>query len=165
MIPGTSFKPVVIFMLLASAVVTLSGQRVAILKDVRSIQVLPTMVINRDKVKEDFAPILMQDLLRGALRDSDFEIVDEAPIKALILLEEFSSGSKGKRWLTLGAGGRSTVAGRLVFRDAEGEELVNVRIKARGAALGSAYEGGETQRRKATGDFDQRLTEQIARLK
>ena len=79
-------------------------------------QVLPTLVVNPDKVKEDFAPNLVQDSLRNALRDSNFETVDDAPVKAHILLEEFSSGSAAKRFLVGLGTGRSTIAGRLVFQ-------------------------------------------------
>lgn len=158
-------KLVVISILLSAAVAPVRAQRVAILRDVRAIQVLPTVVPNPDKVKEDFAPNLVQDSLRNVLRDSNFEVVDDAPIKAHVVLEEFSSGNTAKRLLVGFGSGRSTIAGRLAFQDAAGKELVNIRIRVRGSLLFSSYQGGNTQRRQATGSFDQKLIEEIARLK
>jgi hypothetical protein len=140
------------------------AQRVAILRDVKTIQVDPTVVPNSEKVKEDFAPNLVQDALRNALRDTNFEVGD-APIKAHIVLEEFSSGSLAKRFAVGFGAGRSTVAGRLIFQDAEGKELANVRIRVRGNFLFGGYQGGNTQRRQATNSFDQKLIEEISRLK
>ena len=70
-------------------------------------------------------------MLRNALKNSGFEI-GELPVSAHILLEEFTAGSKAKR-IMVGFGlGRSTVAGRLVFLDAEKKELANVPLKVRG---------------------------------
>jgi hypothetical protein len=142
-----------------------TAQRVAILRDVKAVHVEPTVVRDPDKVKEDFAPNLVQDALRNALRNANFEISDAAPIKAHIVLEEFSSGSTAKRFLIGMGAGRSSVAGRLVFQDAAGKELVNVRMKVRGSLVFSSYQGGNTQRRQAVASFDQRLMEEIARLK
>jgi hypothetical protein len=56
-----------------------SAQRAHILKDVKTIQVNPTVVSQPDKVKEDFAPSLIEDSLRNALKDSNFEVGD-APL-------------------------------------------------------------------------------------
>jgi len=81
----------------------------------------------------------------------------ESPIKAHILLNEFSSGNQAKR-------GRSTVEGRLIFEDEAGE-LVNVRIRVRGKRMWSAWKGADTQRRQATDAFDRKPIEEIARLK
>jgi hypothetical protein len=159
----SGIKLFLLFMLLMTAVGF--GQRVAILRDVRAVKVLPTVVSNPDKVKEDFAPNLVQDSLRNVLRDSNFEISEAAPIKAHIVLEEFSSGSTAKRVLVGFGAGRSTVVGRLVFQGADDKELVNIRIRVRGSLLFSAYQGANTQRRQATGSFDQKLIEEIARLK
>jgi hypothetical protein len=70
------------FCLFVCAVATIGAQRVAILRDVRQIQVLPTVVSKAEKVKEDFAPNLVQDSLRNALHDSNFELSDDAPVRA-----------------------------------------------------------------------------------
>ena len=141
------------------------GQRAAVLRDVRAIQVLPTVVSKPEKVKEDFAPNLLQDSLRNALRSSNFEVVEDAPIKAHIVVDEFSSGSTAKRMLVGFGAGRSTVSGRLVFQNAEAKELANIPLKVRGNLLFSGYQGGDTQRRQATNSFEQKLVEEIARLK
>lgn len=140
------------------------AQRVAILRDVRVVQVDPTVVSKPEKVKEDFAVNLVQDALRNALRYSNFEIGD-APIKAHILLEEFSSGSTAKRLLVGFGSGRSTVKARLIFTDAGGKEIVNAKLDVKGNLLFSGYQGANTQRNQATSNFDRKLIEEIARLK
>lgn len=141
-----------------------SAQRAHILKDVKTIQVNPTVVSQPDKVKEDFAPSLIEDSLRNALKDSNFEVA-EAPVRAHIVLDEFSSGSTAKRFLVGFGAGRSTVDGRLVFQNEKGEEIASVRLKVRGNLLFGGYQGGNTQRRQATTAFEQRLIEEIARFK
>jgi len=140
------------------------AQRVAILRDVKTVQVEPTVVPNPENVKEDFAPNLVQDALRNALRNTNFE-VGESPTRAHIVLEEFTSGNVAKRFAVGLGAGRSTVAGRMIFQDAEGKELANVRIRVRGNFLFGGYQGASTQRRQATNSFDQKLVEEISRLK
>jgi hypothetical protein len=141
------------------------AQRAAVLRDVRAIQVDPTVVANPDKVKEDFAANLIQDSLRNALRSANFETPESAPVKAHIVLSEFSSGSTAKRFLVGMGAGRSTVDGRLVFEDGDGKEIANVRIRVRGNLMWGGYQGSNTQRAQATNSFDRRLMEEIARLK
>ena len=158
-------RRVALALLLVFAFVSVgSAQRARILKDIKTIQVNSTVVNKPDKVKEDFAPTLIEDSLRNALKDSNFE-VGEAPIRAHIVLDEFSSGSTAKRFLVGFGAGRSTVDGRLVFQNEKGEELASVRLKVRGNLLFGGYQGGNTQRRQATNAFEQRLIEEIARLK
>lgn len=70
-----------------------AGQRVATLRGVKTIQVNDTVIGNPEKVKEDFAASFVEDSLKKALRDSNLEVVEEAPIQAHIVLDEFSSGS------------------------------------------------------------------------
>ena len=65
---------------IASAVA--EAQRTPILRDVKAVQVNPTLVPNPDKVKADFAPVLLQDALRNALRNADIDTPKEAPIRA-----------------------------------------------------------------------------------
>ena len=141
-----------------------AAQTPPILRDVKTVQVDPTVIADATKVKEEFAAKLVEDSLRNALKDANFELGD-APIRAHIVLDEFSSGSTAKRMLVGMGAGRSTVDGRLVFQDAEGKELANVRIRVRGSLMWSSYQGGNTQRRQATNSFDQRLMEEIARRK
>lgn len=143
---------------------TAGGTRRA-LTGVKTIQVQPTAIANPDKVNEDFAATLVQDALRNALQSSNVEIADDATISAHIVLEEFSSGSTAKRVLVGLGAGRSTVAGRLVLQEAGGRELANVRIRVRGSLAFSSWQGGATQRRQAVASFDQKLLEEIARLK
>ena len=150
---------------IVSLIPVVMAQRLPVLRDVKAIQVNPTVVANPEKVKEDFAANLMQDSLRNALRNANFETPESAAIRAHIVLDEFSSGSKAKRMLVGMGSGRSTVDGRLVFQGADGRELANVRIRVRGNLMWSGYQGSNTQRAQATNSFDRRLMEEIARLK
>ena len=143
----------------------LLAQPVPILRDVKAVRVDPTVVPKKDKVKEDFAPNFVQSQLINSLRNSDFQVNNEASVRAHIILEEFSSGSTAKRFLVGFGAGRSTVTGRLVFQDAEGKELANIPLKVRGQFMFSSYQGANTQRQQATSSFELRLMEEIARLK
>jgi hypothetical protein len=138
----------------------------AVLRGIKQVTVEETVVGNQENVKEDFAPTLIADSLRRALRNAEFAVVDDgAPVRAHIVLDEFSSGSAAKRFVVGMGAGRSTVDGRLVLQGVDGKELANVRIRVRGNLAWSSYQGGNTQRNQASNAFDQRLTEEIARLK
>jgi hypothetical protein len=130
-----------------STVSILNAQSSQLLKGVKQIAVEDTIVGNKEKVKEDFAPALVADSLRNALKGSNFEVVESgAAVRSHVVLDEFSSG-------------------RLVFQDQTGKELANIPIRVRGNLAWSSYQGGNTQRRQATNSFEQRLSEEIARLK
>ena len=134
------------------------------LAGVKTVQVDPTVVSKPDQVKEEQAPNQVADSLRNALKDANFEI-GESPIRMHIVLDEFTSGSMAKRFMVGFGAGRSTVDCRLVIQDAEGKELANKRIRVRGSLLFSPYQGGNTQRRQAVSSFEQRLLEEIEKLK
>ena len=141
------------------------AQRAPILRGVKAVQVDPTVVANPEKVKADFAPVLLQDALRNALRRANLDTPESAQIRAHLVLDEFTSGSTAKRVLVGLGAGRSTVDGRLVFQGDDGKELANVRIRVRGNLAWSSYQGAERQRSQAVNSFDERLMEEIARLK
>ncbi|MBZ5663555.1 MAG: DUF4410 domain-containing protein [Acidobacteriia bacterium] len=134
------------------------------LAGVKTVQVDPTVVPHADKVKEEQAPNQVADSLRNALKDANFEI-GEAPIRAHIVLDEFTSGNTAKRFMVGFGAGRSTVDCQLVIQDAAGKELVNRRIRVRGNLIFSPYQGNNTQRRQAVTSFEQRLIEEIEKLK
>jgi hypothetical protein len=135
-----------------------------LLANVKVVQVDATVVSDPTRVKEEHAPNQLADSLRNSLRYANFEVGD-APIRAHILLDEFTSGSTAKRVLIGLGAGRSTVDCRLVFQDADGKELVNRRIRVRGNLVFSPYQGNNTQRRQAVTSLEQRLIEEIERLK
>ena len=145
-------------------VVAIGAEKTKPLAGVKTVQVDETVVPNPSKVKEDHAPNQVMDSLKRALRDADFE-VGESPIRAHIVLDEFTSGSTAKRFMVGFGAGRSTVDCRLVLQDAEGKELFNKRIRVRGNLIWSPYQGGNTQRRQAVNSFEQRLLEEIEGLK
>jgi hypothetical protein len=134
------------------------------LAGVKTVQVDPTVVPTPDKVKEEHAANQVADSLRNALKDANFEIGD-APIRAHIVLDEFTSGSTAKRFMVGFGAGRSTVDCRLVIQDADGKELASTKIRVRGSLLFSPYQGNNTQRRQAVSSFEQRLLEEIEKLK
>jgi len=140
-------------------------QRTAPLREVKTIQVEPTVVPKPETVKDASAPNLVQDSLRNAVRAANIEIADSAPVRAHIVLNEFTSGSTAKRFMVGFGAGRSTVDCQLVVQDAGGKELSNVRIRVRGNLAFSPYQGNNTQRRQAVNSFDQRLLEEIEKMK
>ena len=136
-----------------------------VLENVRKIQVDPTVIEQPEKVKDAVAANLVRYNLRAAVRDALLEEGD-SPIRAHIVLEEFSSEGRAKRLIGFGTGrSTSTVDGRLVIQDASGKELASVKIHLRGTVAFSPQEGDNTQGRKAASDFEQRLLEEIERLK
>jgi len=135
------------------------------LRDVKTVQVESTVIPHPEKVKEESASNLMQDSLRNAFRSANIEVADSAPVRAHIVLDEFSSGSEAKRFLVGFGAGRSTIDCHLVLVDADGKELQNVKIHVRGNLVWSPYQGNNTQRRQAVNSFDQRLLEEIEKMK
>jgi len=134
------------------------------LAGVKTVQVDPTVVPKADKVKEEHAANQVADSLRNALKEANFE-VGEAPIRAHIVLDEFTSGSTAKRFMVGFGAGRSTVDCLLVIQDSQGKELASPRIRVRGNLIFSPYQGNNTQRRQAVSSFEQRLMEEIEKMK
>lgn len=134
------------------------------LEDVKTVQLDPTTVSNPDKVKIEGASSLVQDNLRDALRAANFEIGD-SPIRARIVLDEFTSGSTAERVLfgTYGLG-RSYLDSHLVISDGD-KQLANVRIHVRGNFAMNGFVGGKTQSRQAENRFQKRLLEELNKLK
>jgi len=97
------------------------------------------------------------------LKNSNFEI-GEAPIRAHIVLNEFTSGSRAKLMIGFGAG-RSTVDCGLVIEDSQGKELANRRIRVRGNPDSDPYQGNKTQLQHTVSSFEQRLLEEIEKMK
>lgn len=135
------------------------------LRDVKTIQIEPTVIPKPERVKDQSASNLMQDSLRNAFRSANIEPAETAPIRAHIVLDEFTSGSTAKRFLVGFGAGRSTIDCHLVLTDADGKELNNVAIRVRGNLVFSPYQGNNTQRRQAVNSFDQRLLEEIEKMK
>jgi len=135
------------------------------LRDVKTIQVDPTIVPNPEKVKEQSAPNLVQDSLKNALRMANIEIAESASIRAHIVLDEFTSGSTAKRVLIGLGAGRSAVTCHLVVQDADGKEITSTKIHVRGNLVWSPYQGNNTQRRQAVSSYEQKLLEEIERMK
>jgi len=140
------------------------AQSTHVLKDVKVVQVEPTLVVNAAKVKDETAPDTAEKMLRSALTSSGFEI-GESAVRAHLVLEEFSSGSTAKRMLVGFGSGRSTVAGRLIFTDADQKELANIPLKVRGNFMFSSYDTSGQQRKEAVSSFEKKLIEEIGRLK
>lgn len=142
-----------------------SAASAGILHGIKAVQVDPTVVPDPAKVKEAFAPNLVQDSLRSALRNTGFEVADSAPIRAHVVLDAFTSGSTAKRELIGFGAGRSAVTCHLVLQDAGGNELTYTKIRVRGSLIFSPYQGNNTQRRQAMSSLDQRFLEEIEKMK
>ena len=135
------------------------------LTGVKTVQVDATEVSNPQKVKENWAANWVHDQLLAALQQTGFQVGD-APIHAKIILDEFTSGSFAKRFMIGLGAGRSSITGSLIVEDkASGKQLSAVRIHVRGGMIWSPYEGGNTQRRQAENSFEQKLVEEIERMK
>jgi hypothetical protein len=136
-----------------------------VLANVRRIQIDPTVIAQPEKVKDSLAANLVRFDLRAAVRDAYLEEGD-SPIRAHIVLDEFSRESTAKRLIGFGTGrSTSTVDGRLVIQDASGKELASVKIHVRGSVAFSPDEGYNPQGHQPTSDFEKRLLEEIERLK
>jgi hypothetical protein len=136
-----------------------------VLENVRTIQVDPTVIRQPDKVKDPVAASLARYNLRAALRDALFE-EGASPIRAHIVLDEFSSESTAKRLIGFGSGrSTNTVEGKLVIQDASGKDLASVRIHVHGSVASSPGDGNNTQGRQPTSDFEKLLLDEIERLK
>ena len=154
----------IVSLCLVLACLALAVEKPKVLAGVKVVQVDPTVIAKPESVKEDHAANQVADSLKRALRDADFE-VGESPIRAHIVLNEFTSGSTAKRFMIGMGAGRSTVDCNLVILDAEGKELYNKKIRVRGNLAWSSYQGGNTQRRQAVNSFEQKLLEEIEGLK
>jgi len=135
------------------------------LRGAKTVQVDATVVAKPESVKDPAAPNLVQDSLRAALRNANIEMADAASIRAHIVLDEFTSGSAAKRFMIGFGAGRSTIDCHLVVQDTDGKELANVPIRVRGNLIWSPYQGNNTQRRQAVNSFDQRILEEIEKMK
>jgi hypothetical protein len=137
----------------------------AVLEKVKKIQIDPTVIEQSEKVKDPVAAELVRYDLRAAVRDARFEEGD-APIRAHIVLDEFSPQVRAKRLMDLGTGRTiRTVDGSLVIQDATGKELANVKLHLQGSVAFGPDQGHSTQGRRPASDFEQRLLEEIERLK
>jgi len=153
-----------VLILVASASTAAYASPGGVLEKVKKIQVDQTVVEQPDKVDNNMAANLIRFDLRAAVKDAHLDEGD-SPIKAHFVLEEFSSESRARRLIGLGTG-RSicTVDGRLVIDDENGKELANVKIHVRGSVAFSPGDGNDS-RSKPISDFEQRLHDEIEKLK
>jgi hypothetical protein len=135
------------------------------LKDVREIQVLPAVVTNPDKVKNPDAAALVERSLRRAVLANEFQVVESAPVKMRISLDEFSGGSLATRFIVGLGAGRSTVDCRVLLLDQNEKEITSVRVRVRGDIAWGPYQGNTTQTKQAVNKFDQALMGQIEKWK
>ncbi len=134
------------------------------LTGVKTVQVDPTVLSNSEKVKETWAANWVHDQLVAAIQQTGFQVGD-APIHAKVVLEEFTSGSFAKRFMIGFGAGRSSITANIIFEDGSGKQLSATRIHVRGGLIYSSYEGGNTQTRQAENSFEQKLVEEIEKLK
>jgi len=134
------------------------------LTGVKTVQVEPTVVPDADKVKETWAANWAHDKLVAALQQTGFQVGD-APIHAKVVLDEFTSGNLAKRFMIGFGSGRSSITANIIFEDGSGKQLSATRIHVRGALIFSSYEDANTQTKQAENSFEQKLVEEIQKLK
>ena len=82
------------------------------------------------------------------------------------MLDEFSTQPTVKRVWNFGTGQTlRTVAGRLIIQDTGGKVLADISIHFRGSVALNPGSRTNAQGRRAASDFEQRLLEEIERLK
>jgi hypothetical protein len=157
-----------IMLFVAAASTTTYGSPGGVLEKVTRIRVDPTVVEQPDKVVDAVAPNLARYNLRAAVKDAHLEEGD-SPIRAHIVLDQYSTESPARKVIGFGFGsGRSvcTVDGRLVIQDADGKELASVKIHLHGTVAFSAGEGSDnTTAKHPVSDFELLLTKEIEGLK
>ena len=136
-----------------------------VLEKATKIQVDPTVVEHPENVDDGTAANLARYDLRAAVRDAHLEEGQPADILAHIVLDGFSSESRARRVIDMGSG-RSicTVDARLVFEDASGKELANIKIHVRGSVV-PVQGDAAPQGREPTSDLERRLLREIEALK
>jgi hypothetical protein len=141
------------------------GSPAGVLEKATKVKVDPTVVEHPDKVDDSMAPNLARFDLRAAVRDAHLE-EGESPLRAHIVLDQFSSESPARRLVGLGSG-RSicTVEGKLVIQDADGKELASVKFHLHGTVAFSAGAATDAQGRHAASDFEQLLLKDLEGLK
>lgn len=155
--------PILVFVITISTAAFCSPG--GVLEKVTKIQVDPTVIEQPGKVKDPLAANLVRFNLRAAVKDAHLEEGD-APIRAHFVLDRYSSESTTKRLMGI-SGDRhaSTLDGRLVIQDTSGKELASINIHLHGTVEFSQADGNNTQGRQTTSDFEQRLFQEIERLK
>jgi len=158
-------RPLYVLLVLAVISTASIGSAGGVLKNVKRIQVDPTVIEQPEKVKDAVAAKLVRYDLRAAVRDALLEEGD-SQVRAHFVLDQFSTDGAAKRVMAMGTGRTTrTVDGKLVIQDARGKELASVRIHVRGSVAFGPDEASSTQGRKPASDFERRLLEEIERLK
>lgn len=135
------------------------------LKNVKEIQIMPTVINNPEKIKNPDAAALVEKGLRKAVLANEFQVVESAPVKVRISLDEFSGGSFAARFIVGFGAGRGTVDCRVQILNEDGKEIASTRVRVRGNMTWGAYHGNTTQAKQAVNKFEQTLMDQIEKWK
>jgi hypothetical protein len=159
------FKALVFVAAISTAAICASAAG-GVLEKATKIQVDPTVVEHPENVNDKTAANLARYDLRAAVRDAHLEEGQPADILAHIVLDGFSSESRARQVIDMGSG-RSicTVDARLVFEDASGKELANIKIHVRGSVVPVQGDAAAPQGREPTSDLERRLLREIEALK
>jgi hypothetical protein len=91
------------------------------------------------------APSLVQDSLKNALSAANIGLADSAPVRAQIVLDEFTAGNTAERALLGIAAGRSSVTCHLVLHDADGKELSSAEVHVVSNVAFNPLQGNDTR--------------------
>lgn len=135
------------------------------LKEVTQIQIVPTVINDSKKIDNPDAVPIVEKALRRAILANELQVAESAPVKARIVLDEFSGGNFAKRFLIGYGAGRSTVDCRIQLLNQSQDEIASVRVRVRGDMAWGAYQGNATQTKLAVNKFDQALMDDIEKWK
>ena len=138
---------------------------IAPLREIKEIQVLPTVINDAKKATNPDAAAMTEKALRRAILVNELQVAESAPMKARVILDEFSGGSFAKRFVIGYGAGRSTVDCRIELLDQSQNEIASVRVRVRGDITWGAYQGKTTQTKQAVNKFEQALMDEIEKWK
>jgi hypothetical protein len=156
-------RATIVILLLATVPFLRAGQASSAfpLINVKEVQIVPTVIHNPKLVKDPDAAGLVEKSLRRAVLADEFQVVDSAPVKVRISLDEFSGGSFATRFVVGFGAGRSTVDCQLQLLDQDDKEIATAHIRVRGDTMMGPYQGNTTQTKQAVSKFEQSLSDQI----
>ena len=114
-------------------------------KVLRPFKLNPHSCPNSETVKVPDAPSLVQDSLKNALSAANIGLADSAPVRAQIVLDEFTAGNTAERALLGIAAGRSSVTCHLVLHDADGKELSSAEVHVVSNVAFNPLQGNDTR--------------------
>lgn len=135
------------------------------LRDVKAVQIEPTILANPNKAKDPAAAETVERSLRRALLINEFQPADLSPSKVHIVINEFTGGSFAKRFVVGFGAGSSTVDCDLIITGEDGKQLASSHVRVRGDIMYGPYQGNAKQKAQALNKLEQALSGAIEKWK